>query len=102
MFNIMVILGAPDRGTWNQVSQIIGALQVPGQTYMYLGQQWGREICFNVASTGHPLTHGGSKFTTHGTEQKELRGEQVGSEKHTKNLTSFHSIPYGSNSEYWT
>ena len=32
----MATLGAPDQGTCDQVSQIIGALQVPDGTFMYL------------------------------------------------------------------
>ena len=35
----MVTLGTPDQGTYSQVSQIIGLLQAPSRTCMYLGQQ---------------------------------------------------------------
>ena len=55
MLKILATLGAPDRSICDQVSQIIGALHVHGCTFMYLGQQWGREMCFNSASTSHPL-----------------------------------------------
>ena len=34
---IMATLWTPDRGTCYQVSYIIGLLQVPGRTFMYLG-----------------------------------------------------------------
>ena len=33
---IMVTLGTPDRGTYFQVYQIIGLLQAPNCTFMYL------------------------------------------------------------------
>ena len=34
---------------------LIGVLQVPSRTCKYLGQQWGGEMCLNVASLGHLL-----------------------------------------------
>ena len=34
--DIMVTLGIPDQGTCSQVSQIIGLLQAPYRTFMYL------------------------------------------------------------------
>ena len=40
MFDIMVTLGTLDRGTYTQVSQIIGLLQAPGRTCMYQGYSW--------------------------------------------------------------
>ena len=36
----MVTLGTLDRGTYTQVSQIIGLLQAPGRTWMYQGYSW--------------------------------------------------------------
>ena len=53
----MVTLGTLDRGTCTQVSQIIGLLQAPGRTFMYLGdREWGS--LFEVHSAGHPLKPG--------------------------------------------
>ena len=56
----MVTLGTPDRGTCFQVFQIIGVLQVPTHTCMYLGGWWEGDMCFNGPSMGHPLKREGT------------------------------------------
>ena len=58
MFNIMATLGTPDRGTCSQVSQIIGVLQAPNRTCIYLGKQRGREVCLKLIPRVTPLNAG--------------------------------------------
>ena len=47
MFNIMVTLETPDRGTFSKVSQVIGLLLAPYRIFMYLDYsgegRWGEE-----------------------------------------------------------
>ena len=45
----MATLGTPDRGTCYHVSHIIGLLQPPGRTFMYLGVTGGRGNVFVMA-----------------------------------------------------
>ena len=59
VFNIMVTLGTPDRGTCTQVSQIIGLFQALSHTCMSWDyREW--ESVFKVHSMGHPLIRGGT------------------------------------------
>ena len=57
----MVTRGTLDRGTCLKVSQIIGLLQAPSRTCMYLEKRECESVCggvFKVHSAGHPLKHG--------------------------------------------
>ena len=56
----MATLGAPDRGTCDQVPQIIGVLQVPDRTFMYLELQGDGKLCFNGTYASHPLKFEGT------------------------------------------
>ena len=50
----MVTLGTPDRGTCYLVSQIIGLLQAPGRTCMYLEVTGSGELCVGVCLKSIP------------------------------------------------